>query len=165
MTTKSNFGKIASITCAAITLLFSLSGCSNAESTRELGLVGYNHSGSSIGSYAVTVGNKRREGGYIGPGQGGASEICCVIVPKTWKPGMTATISVLNYDGKKFTTTEQVVTVPKYDGDRETMFSVHFLHDGRIKVFVDQYDLWHKDYPLKGKEAEMRPGEPVEVRN
>jgi len=77
---------------------------------------------------------------------------------------MTATISILNYDGKKFTTTEQVVPVPKYDGGRETMFSVHFLNDGRIKVFVDQYDLWHKDYPLKGKEAEMRPGEPIEVR-
>lgn len=155
--------KLALITGAISASMMALPACSRAESTRALGLVGYNHSASEIASYTVTVGTKKREGGYIGPGQGGGSSICCVIVPRKWQPGMTAIVSILHYNGKDFTTTDHQVEVPKYDGERETMFSVHFLHDGRIKVFVDQYDLWHRGYPLKGKEAEMRPGEPIEI--
>lgn len=160
-----NTGKIVSFACAFFTLLFSLPACSRADPVRELGLVGYNHTESEVASYAVTIGKNKQEGMYLGPGQGGGSSFCCVIVPKKWQPGMTAVVSVLHYDGKVYSTTDHKVSVPKYDGDRETMFSVHFLHDGRIKVFVDQYDLWHKSYPLKGKDAEMRPGEPVKVRN
>ena len=30
----------------------------------------------------------------------------------------------------------------------------------QIKVFVTMYALWHPDYPLKGKEAELTPGVP-----
>jgi len=159
------FGSISSITGVIGAALLLFSACSSAGETKALALLGYNHTGSEIASYEVTVGTKKREGGYIGPGQGGGSSICCVIVPKHWTQGMTANVSILRYDGKNFNTTNHRVDVPKYDGERDTSFSVHFLHDGRIKVFVSQYHLGHRDYPLKGKDAEMRPGESIEIIN
>jgi hypothetical protein len=41
--------------------------------------------------------------------------------------------------------------------------NVHFLRDGEVKVFANRLSLWHPDYPLKGKEAELQPGVPIEV--
>lgn len=146
-------------------VLTPLSACSKPEPLTELFVVGYNHTEKEIPSFSVTIGPSSREAGYIGPGQGGGSKFCCVAVPRQWKPGLKAKVTILHFDGKDYSTTDHEVDVPKYVGDRQAFFAVHFLHDGRIKVFTTWYTLWHKDYPLKGKEAEMRPGEPIEVIN
>jgi hypothetical protein len=56
-----------------------------------------------------------------------------------------------------------VVPVPKYDAKTAGSLNVHFLHNGEVKVFITKYTLGHRDYPLKGKEAEMKPGVPIEI--
>lgn len=53
--------------------------------------------------------------------------------------------------------------MPKYLSDEAGHLSVHFLYDGSIKVFVTQYALGHRKYPLSGKEAEMKLGVPLEI--
>ncbi|WP_374582012.1 DUF3304 domain-containing protein [Pseudoduganella sp.] len=128
-------------------------------------VVGYNHSARGISSFAVAVGTSEREAGYIGPGQGGGSNFCCVAVPSQWTPGLKAKVTLMRLDGSNYSTSEQVVEIPKYGKGDNAFFAVHFLRDGRVKVFVTSYTLWHKNYPLKGKEAEMKPGEPIEVIN
>ncbi|WP_219724763.1 DUF3304 domain-containing protein, partial [Xanthomonas oryzae] len=96
------------------------------------------------------------EGGFLQANRGGGKFACCIDIPKPWKPGMTVTVGWTDDYDENYQ--ERRVPVPRYDkyGD----MAVHFLRNGQIKVFVTMYALWHPDYPLKGKEAELTPGVP-----
>lgn len=112
-------------------------------------VVGYNHTDKDIGHFTVNEGG----GGYIGAHEGGGHFACCASVPTPWRPGLTMTVGWTDeFDGNY---QERVVEVPKYDkvGD----VAVHFLRNGEIKIFVTNYALWHPQYPLKGKDAQLKP--------
>jgi hypothetical protein len=144
--------------------------CSQEPATARLELSGYNHTEKSIGGYSVSnphegagAGNGSGEAGYLGGGEGGGSFTCCILVPAVWQPGMTVKVTWDGWVKNIQQTVSRVVPVPKYDAKNASTFDVHFLHDGEVKVFVTKYTLGHRDYPLKGKEAEMKPGVPVKI--
>ncbi|NSX06297.1 DUF3304 domain-containing protein [Cupriavidus gilardii] len=113
-------------------------------------IVGYNHTDKDIGHFTVNGDG----GAYIGAHEGGGKFACCASVPKSWRPGLTITVGWTDEYDRNYQ--ERVVEVPKYDkvGD----VAVHFLSSGQIRVFVTNYAIWHPQYPLKGKDAQLKPG-------
>ncbi|MBO4120786.1 DUF3304 domain-containing protein [Cupriavidus gilardii] len=113
-------------------------------------VVGYNHTDKAIGHFTVNGGG----GAYMEPHAGGGKFACCASVPIPWQPGLTMTVGWTDEFDENYR--QRVVEVPKYDkvGD----VAVHFLRNGEIKIFVTNYALWHPQYPLKGTEAQLRPG-------
>ena len=130
----------------------------------SVSLTAYNHTESGVGSYIVTLADGTSvEAGYLGPGEGGGGETCCLSIPSAWKPDMKATISMHILKNGKPIQVEKTVFVPRYNSSDAGRFVVHFLHDGSLKVFVTKYSLGHRKYPLSGKEAELEPGIPLEI--
>lgn len=139
-------------TAWGIVLLLGVLPCLGAcgEDSVGVNLVGYNHTDKDIGHFTVDG----SEGGFLHANRGGGGVVCCISIPKPWRPGMTVAVGWTDdYDAHY---QERRVPVPRYDkyGD----MAVHFLRNGQIKVFVTMYALWHPDYPLKGKDAELAPG-------
>lgn len=114
-------------------------------------VVGYNHTDQDIGHFTVDG----RGGAYLGAHEGGGGFVCCVAVPASWRPDLTVKIGWTDDHDKNYR--ERVIAVPRYHEIGH--FSVHFLRNGEIKVFVTMYALWSPHYPLKGLEARLRPGE------
>jgi hypothetical protein len=139
--------------------------CSEESTTTSLELTAYNHTVRGIGRYAVSVDGKNgTEAGYLGPGQGGGGFTCCISVPSVWRPGMTVIVNMTTTgEHGEEKTINRVVSVPAYDAKHARTLSVHFLYAGDVKVFVTRYTLGHRKYPLKGKEAELEPGVPLEI--
>ena len=146
----------------AIVLCCLGAGC--GERTKLLSLVGYNHTEHGIGGYVVRLADGSwDEAGYLDPGGGGGSMMGSVSVPRQWQPGMTVTVIMYTVKDGQDIQVVKVVPVPRYDAAHANYFVVHFLHDGSYKVLVTRVLLGHREYPLSGKEAELVPGEPLEI--
>ena len=127
-------------------------------------LSGYNHTDHGIGSYEVTLQNGATAGaGYLDAGQGGGGYTCCLSIPRVWQAGMTANIVMHTIKKGKDIRVEQTVPVPQYAAGDAGLFIVHFLRNGKYKVFVTRYLLGHRKYPLSGKEAQLEPGVPIKI--
>lgn len=145
-------------------LLFSNMACSKDAMKISVSLTAYNHTEHGVGSYIVTLQDgSSAEAGYLAPGEGGGGQTCCLSIPSVWKPGMKATIVMDTIKNGKAIRVEETVLVPQYSRADASMFVVHFLYDGSYKVFVTKYLLGHRKYPLAGKEAELKPGIPLEI--
>jgi hypothetical protein len=116
-------------------------------------IVGYNHTDKDIGSFAVNEDG----GGFLEAHHGGGSSACCSSVPKSWNPGLEVTVSWT--DERDEHEQQRTVPIPQYSSDEIGDLHVHFLRDGSIKAYVTIYDLWHPNYPLKGKAAQLVPGQ------
>jgi hypothetical protein len=123
--------------------------------TVSASLVGYNHTDKTIAAFYVDG----VWGGNITPGSGGGSFVCCADLPDPWHEGLSVTITWEDHESKM---QKRIVPVPQYDPKTIAGFKVHFLRDGQIKVFANRVMLGHPDYPLAGKEAELKPGVPIE---
>jgi hypothetical protein len=119
-------------------------------------LTGYNHTSKTIGAFYVNG----IWAGNITPGSGGGSFVCCVALPSPWHAGTTVTVGWEDHEGKSH---EQKVELPQYEDSTLSRLSVHFLRNGEITAYANRLSLWHPDYPLKGQEAELRLGVPIEV--
>ncbi|MGS0602207.1 DUF3304 domain-containing protein [Xanthomonas oryzae pv. oryzicola] len=138
-------------------LLMWISAC-HGGNTVSTTLVGYNHTDKDVGHFTVD-GN---EGGFLQAHRGGGKFVCCISVPDPWRPGVKVKVGWTDDYDENYQ--ERVVEIPKYDAKRTGQFSVHFLRNGEIKVFVPLGGLGGPDYPLKGPEAGLYAGEdPVEV--
>lgn len=145
-------------------VLFFCPACSQQSDTTPLSLTGYNHTDEGIGSYSVKLSSGVGGGaGYLDAGAGGGGFTCCVSVPSIWRAGLMATVSRTITVNNQEKILERVVEIPKYDLRNAGHFSVHFLRNGQVKVFVTRLTLGHRDYPLAGKEAELKPGVPVKI--
>ncbi|WP_240669160.1 DUF3304 domain-containing protein [Dyella sp. M7H15-1] len=126
-----------------------LSSCYASNDRMGLDVVGYNHTDRDIGWFSVGNGG----GGYLGKHEGGGGFVCCISIPRKYKPGMTITV---RWGGVDRETQEQVVEVPPYTSKDTGVFAVHFLRNGSVKVFAtDLVFLSNPDYPIKGDEAKM----------
>lgn len=127
--------------------LFSACG----EETVGLSYHAYNHTDKSIVAIAING-----EGGILGAvahGEGGG--VCCVVLPKRWRPGLMATIKwqeddipLFNPDGtrmvidgvpaaKESPWKERTVEVPRYDSSHGMGdFYIHFFPNDEVKVLV-----------------------------
>lgn len=131
-----------------------------------------NHTDKPIDS--ITIND---QGGILNapPMGGGGKDVCCVVVPKEWKPGLTVEIGWENdgdrlrdkngepvlRDGKKvyvpvpwkFST----VPIPEYTAKQRQHFDIHFLPGDQVMVKLSDIFPEHKDYrpayPEEKKEA------------
>lgn len=126
-----------------------------ASKTVSAEVTGYNHTDKTIGAFYVNG----EWGGNITPGAGGGKFVCCIELPNPWQEGYTVTITWEDHEGKM---QKREVSVPKYDPKTLSDFNVHFLRSGEIKVFALRFGLRHRDYPLTGPEAELKPGVPID---
>lgn len=129
------------------------------EKKEAVSYVAYNHTDDGIVSIIING-----EGGILGADpQGGGGEMCCVILPKKWRPGLMATIKwrvdgdwLLDAQGKEVIRDgkrvyvpapwkERTVEVPKYE--EMGRFYIHFLPKDEIKVAVSLYDPGRAEHP------------------
>jgi hypothetical protein len=140
------------------------SACSR-ESLTLLDFTAYNHTDQGVGEYSISIPNGGGGGaGYLDPGAGGGGYTCCISIPSVWRPGITVIVSRTTMVNNVETTIKQVVSLPKYDAKTASTMNIHFMRDGSVKAFVTRIMLGHPDYPLKGKEAELKPGVPITIR-
>lgn len=69
----------------------------------------------------------------------GMAQVCCVIVPKIWYPGMKVTVGWDMPDGSKHRYKEKVVEVEKYEENGGSVY-LHFYPDDYVRVIVSPYD-------------------------
>jgi hypothetical protein len=146
-----------------IVLTTLLLGCSKP--TKLLDFTAYNHTDEGIAWFAVNISEENGGvAGFLNAGAGGGGYTCCISLPSQWRTGLTVSITSATVDGETERTKVQIVPIPRYDPATATTMNVHFLRNGAAKVFVTRIMLGHRDYPLKGKEAELKPGVPIEIR-
>lgn len=143
-----------------------LAGCLEEEKV-GLSYHAYNHTDQHI--IAIAINN---QGGILNArahGEGGG--VCCVVLPKKWRPGLMATIKwqkddipIFNPDGtrmvidgvpaaKESPWKERTVEVPKY-GPEMGMFFIHFFPKDEVKVLVSLGGPGHPTHPFKHPEDE-----------
>jgi hypothetical protein len=151
-------------TWAILVLLFSLAAChpQQASSSDEVtvhalgddtsnpaGVSGLNYSPYYIAGFSITDAEGRTGGGSnIDPSKGDgeppgeSGEMCCVIVPSKWRPGMSVTVQWErdsrpdDKDRSGDQWLKAVAKVPPY-GTTQYDFWVQFLDGDRIRVRVD----------------------------
>ena len=139
--------------------------CSKEPTGVSANMTVYNHMVTGVASYGVKLSTGAAiDAGFVAPGEGGGAVICCLTLPLVWTPNLTATVKKNVFDKDRNTvSTFKTVPVPRYASPPPGRFVVHFLVDGNIKVFATRYLLGHAKYPLRGQEAELIPGTPIEI--
>lgn len=140
-------------------LLVPLAACFEEE-TVAVSYSANNHTDKWIVSILVND-----EGGILGASpQGSGTGICCVVLPRKWRPGLSARIKwrydstpKLDSHGKVVTNdgvpvliespwNERTIELPPYD-DRMGTFQLHFYPSGDVKSVVSNYFPRHPKYP------------------
>lgn len=115
---------------AAALLLVGLSACiTRLEPTVGVPITGLDHLAETLSIQQFSVNGQ----GGAQAGKGG-SQVCCVSLPKYWRPGLTVKVVwwVTNWPAKVYSRHEQDVPVEKYD--EVGNLYVHFLQDGSVRV-------------------------------
>lgn len=152
--------------CVLVALFFGMLNLACGKSSKTaLELTAYNHTSQGISWYSVRTSEGSNGGaGFLDAGAGGGGFSCCVSVPSLWRPGMTVSVTRATIIDGVEKEVVQTVPVPKYESENASTLNIHFLRDGGTKVFVTRVMLGHRDYPFKGREAELKPGVPIEIR-
>ncbi|WP_089084724.1 DUF3304 domain-containing protein [Aquitalea magnusonii] len=151
-----------------LSLLF-LAGCE--EEKTSLSYLAVNHTTKPIDS--ITIND---QGGVLNvPAMGGGGgEVCCVIVPSKWRPGLTVKISwlqgghfqrdasgnvVMKNGNKVFiegSWKTRTVTIPEYQAKEMQHVDIHFLPNDQVLVKLSDIFPEHPDY---------RPAYPREMQH
>ncbi len=140
-----------------------LAACTGDEKV-GLSYAAYDHTDKPIVSIIING-----EGGVLNASahsEGGG--VCCVLLPKRWRPGLMATIKwqeddipVFNPDGsrkvvdgvpavKESPWKERTVEVPRYSEEELEWgtFYIHFFENDDVKVLVNKYGASSPHHPL-----------------
>ncbi|MBM2885248.1 DUF3304 domain-containing protein [Chromobacterium phragmitis] len=147
-----------------------LSGC--GEENIAVSYLAVNHTDKPIDS--ITIND---QGGILNVDAmgGGGKDVCCVTVPKTWRPGLTVKIGweqgghflrdadgnfVMRNGDKVFIDGRwkfRTVPIPEYTAKQRQHFDIHFLPGDQVMVKLSDILPWHPDYrpayPEEKKEA------------
>lgn len=144
---------------ASLVIFFTLPGCIE-EKPPIVGYGAYNHTDEHIVSIVVNG-----EGGILDAmAHTGGGGVCCVVLPRKWKPGMQAKIQwqmdgklvrsdmgeyIIDNERKKFIPglwKEAVVDIPKYSEKDLDQMDIHFFDD-RVELHVSAVRMGHPEYP------------------
>ena len=140
-------------TAVAAASLYALTACATkpnpTEDTVAASITSYNHTPDYIHQFYVDgtwAGNSFAYGG-------GGSFVCCIVYPRTWHPGLTATVKWTTSssdpnaegDAAKEHWHEAVVPIEKYV--EAGKLNVHFLPDGKVRLIISSKVAGHRDYP------------------
>lgn len=139
-------------------LLVPLAACFEEE-TVAVSYAAINHTDKWIVSVIIND-----EGGILGAApQGEGGGVCCVVLPRKWRPGLRAKIEwrydstpKLDSHGKVMTNdglpvliespwNERTIELPQYD--RVGTFQLHFYPNGDVKLVISDFMLGHPQYP------------------
>jgi len=151
----------------AVSLALTLTACfgedkaSSDEEKVSISYLGVNHTDIPIVSIIING-----EGGILNvPAQGGGGkEVCCVTLPKKWRPGLMATIKwredgdwLKDANGKEVIRDgirvyvpapwkTKTVEVPEYTPNDLQHFDIHFLPGDQVLVKASYFYPYHPDY-------------------
>jgi len=77
----------------------------------------------------------------------GSANVCCVMVPLKWRPGMTVVVRWDMPDGSKHIYKEKIVEVEKYDESGGSLY-IHIFPDDEVRVVVSRYSGWSSTHPI-----------------
>ncbi|MFG6447149.1 DUF3304 domain-containing protein [Roseateles sp. BYS180W] len=153
---------------AAVVLL---TGCYKApepdKDSIPTSIVGHNYTSEGIQEFYVDGG----WGGGLGIGQGGASNVCCVVLPAKWRPGLEVTVEwersdcgpggvggplcpiskneshIVSSTDKpwRYKTLKKVVPIEPYE--RVWDLQVMFLLNDEVKIYSSRFDVIHPEHP------------------
>lgn len=109
----------------------------------HISISGLNYTDQTVGAFAVNG----HGGGGLMPQDGGGGFVCCVTVPRRWRPGLHVTVSWTGDHNSAAPWKEQVVRVPEYKESEIGFMAVHFYPSGDVKVLVTAITVGHPDYP------------------
>lgn len=162
-----SLGVLPSFRFLLCTSLVSLYGCSTAPKLVSTPVTGFNHTSAAINRFSVNG-----AGGHpVSAFQGGATQVCCGVLPAQWYPGLRATIEwekdpnprdMIKRDkygqfdkedykrhAARYSRHEATVEIPKYGSDF-CAIQVHFLPCDQVKVSTTCYTISHQNYPDLG---------------
>jgi hypothetical protein len=145
--------KLPSLITPLLALL--LTACQPSETTRAVPYGAVNHTDVNIASIVINS-----EGGILNIGKhgNGNAGVCCVVVPRNWTPGLTATIKwqedstlLLDKNGQEVKRDgvpvliegawkTRTVPIPRYDGDGD--FYVFFFPGDDVRVAMTSSPEW-----------------------
>jgi len=140
-------------------LLISLTACDSKDEGSASSIAGYNYTIEGIQEFYVNG----AWGGGISIGGGGGSYVCCIMLPKTWTPGLSATVTwrrsdcggngpgnercPIGGDTWHFKNLEATVPIEPYDRPYTTY--VAFLPNDEVKIYVTPMGLLSSKHPAK----------------
>ena len=128
---------------ASIFLLVFLLGACSGSSDATIDVSGLNYTDSAIATFSVNG----YEAHGIEKNGGGGAFVCCMVVPRTWRPGMKVKIRWTQDARMPGPWKERLVTVPEYTEQDIGVFVVHFYPDDVVKVLVTMKVIGHPEYP------------------
>ena len=129
------------------------------QDTSVSSIEGYNYTIEGIQTFSVNG----EWGSNISPGSGGRSIVCCVEIPKKWKPGLSATVKWERTDCRndekrcpkriedvdKWPMLHLTKEVPVEPYDRPYTTYVVFLPGDEVKIYVSTTGPDHPDHPSR----------------
>lgn len=102
-------------------------------------------------------------GSNVGRGGGGGSNVCCVLLPKKWRPGLSAEVrwSLNDWSHEKPSEVEAgnydsvagggsyIATVPVERYEKASHVWVHFYTGGKVRIVSSQFVSWGKNHPIQ----------------
>lgn len=80
-------------------------------------------------------------------GAGGAN-VCCVIVPSKWYPGLKVHVRWNMPEGSKDVYKEKIVEVERYEDDDGGSLYIHIFPNDEVRVVVSTYAGWSTKHPI-----------------
>lgn len=131
--------------CAALALIALLTSCASwgGGPTFPTTITGIDHLADHLSVQQFYV-----NGTWASRAGQGGRQVCCVILPKPWRPGLKVRVrwGVLNWRDRKADRYERDVEVERY-GSQGGWFLVHFLPDGSVRAVVSLEGPTSPDYP------------------
>lgn len=146
--------RIRLILTSLVALSVPLSACSkdgrSLPATATANISAYNHTGDYIDEITINgygAGNSRAYGG-------GGSFACCIVYPRQWRGGLTATVSWAtsssdpNLDPSQLVVVRhtKVVPIDRYE-ETGTRLNVHFLPDEQVRLIMTNMTAGAPGYP------------------
>ncbi|MGW8393952.1 DUF3304 domain-containing protein [Pseudoduganella sp. HUAS MS19] len=79
-------------------------------------------------------------------GAGGAN-VCCVMVPRKWYPGMKVPVRWDMPEGSKHVYKEKIVEVERYEESGGSLY-IHVFPNDAIRVVISKYAGWSPKHPI-----------------
>jgi len=151
--------KPGSLRCLLLSvfLLVAVTACDSKDEGSASSIAGYNYTNEGIQEFYVNG----QWGSNLGIGDGGGSYVCCIMLPKKWTPGLSATVAWVRSDcqgdrinrcpngGDSWPHKTLEATVPIEPYDRPYTTYVAFLPKDEVKIYVTPMGLISSKHPAK----------------